>query len=813
MILRRVRVHPFGCFTDSELSFVPGLNVILGPNEAGKSTIFQAIRLALFVRAKLQKKTLAEKVAPHLPASGGDSIRAELTFDAGGSRWVLRRRWGSSPATELILPGGGTLSDDDAVAAAIEKVLPAGPGTAANILMTEQSSLAQTLEVLRDPRRGADSLSDLSDILRRMVLSTGGVSVDRFAARITEARSAAWSHWDAAAHGPEGGRGIERPWKTSVGSVLAAWYGMEEARAAWHRAVEHEASIDKVNAALRTAEAARSQRDAFVKANAAAARDARARRELEAELRAARGEKEALVKLSTDWPVAANRARELVDAAAADDPRRAALEKELAAAQKAEEARGLREKQERVQRRKTQLDEAVKLLGAAPPMDKKSLDAIRSAAAAIARLEAGAEAGTISVTVAGRAVTQIVVQEDLNPESLRTLSPGKTTRLKAAGRARIVHRDLEIEVRSGDAGAQARGEKAAAARAALAALLARHGVPDPDAAEERSRAFEALSADVRAAEKNLTEELGGETLAALQARAAALGPAVSTRPLAAVSAELAAARVQAEARSRELGDLRRRMAEWESRYRTQESLMTELAAAMGREAELASLIERAAPLPSGFADPASFLEAFDEAQIELAERAAELRGLDVQKTTLAEAAPAQSAEELGTQAKDAKEVFEAELRRAQALDRIHAGSTRLLAASESTVHAGMTARLSEILASMTNGRHSGILMEGPVPVGLTDAPGRAIPWDFLSAGTRDTLALALRLAMASYFLGDADGFLLMDDPLVDMDPERQRAAAAALKDFGAKRQLILFTCHPSTAELLGGNLISLAPAG
>jgi exonuclease SbcC len=63
--------------------------------------------------------------------------------------------------------------------------------------------------------------------------------------------------------------------------------------------------------------------------------------------------------------------------------------------------------------------------------------------------------------------------------------------------------------------------------------------------------------------------------------------------------------------------------------------------------------------------------------------------------------------------------------------------------------------------------------------------------------------------MAAYFLQGSDGFMMMDDPLVDMDPTRRRAAARCLASFGSARQLILFTCHPSTAEVLGGNLIRL----
>ena len=52
--------------------------------------------------------------------------------------------------------------------------------------------------------------------------------------------------------------------------------------------------------------------------------------------------------------------------------------------------------------------------------------------------------------------------------------------------------------------------------------------------------------------------------------------------------------------------------------------------------------------------------------------------------------------------------------------------------------------------------------------------------------------------------------MLLDDPLVDMDPERQKAAAAALKAFATRRQLIVFTCHPATAALLGAQPIMLA---
>jgi exonuclease SbcC len=79
--------------------------------------------------------------------------------------------------------------------------------------------------------------------------------------------------------------------------------------------------------------------------------------------------------------------------------------------------------------------------------------------------------------------------------------------------------------------------------------------------------------------------------------------------------------------------------------------------------------------------------------------------------------------------------------------------------------------------------------------------GQALPYDLLSAGTKDLFALALRLAMADFFLRSKEGFLLLDDPLVDLDPVRRGLAAASLAEFADRQQLVFFTCQPAHAAL------------
>jgi len=78
----------------------------------------------------------------------------------------------------------------------------------------------------------------------------------------------------------------------------------------------------------------------------------------------------------------------------------------------------------------------------------------------------------------------------------------------------------------------------------------------------------------------------------------------------------------------------------------------------------------------------------------------------------------------------------------------------------------------------------------------------SLPTELLSQGTLGSLALATRLALAELYLKDDNGFLVMDDPFTDMDPDRRKAAAVALSSFAKERQVLLFTCHPLHAEEL-----------
>lgn len=111
---------------------------------------------------------------------------------------------------------------------------------------------------------------------------------------------------------------------------------------------------------------------------------------------------------------------------------------------------------------------------------------------------------------------------------------------------------------------------------------------------------------------------------------------------------------------------------------------------------------------------------------------------------------------------------------------------------------------SRYLGPMTGGRYAGVI----APVGRTDMlevetpDGARVAAGSLSRGAASQLYLAVRLALARQY--DGAGLpVILDDILVDFDPERLKGAARVLGEFGRDRQVILFTCHDHVLAALG----------
>lgn len=85
-----------------------GLNIIIEPNETGKSTVLEALRAAFFIRHST-KNELARGFAPH-----GESVapEVEVEFETDGADWKVAKKFLKSPSIEVSGPGGRAQGDE-----------------------------------------------------------------------------------------------------------------------------------------------------------------------------------------------------------------------------------------------------------------------------------------------------------------------------------------------------------------------------------------------------------------------------------------------------------------------------------------------------------------------------------------------------------------------------------------------------------------------------------------------------------------------------------------------------------------------------
>ena len=111
-------------------------------------------------------------------------------------------------------------------------------------------------------------------------------------------------------------------------------------------------------------------------------------------------------------------------------------------------------------------------------------------------------------------------------------------------------------------------------------------------------------------------------------------------------------------------------------------------------------------------------------------------------------------------------------------------------------------KAAEYFSALTDGRYDEVTLARDLTARTRlagDDVGREL--DYLSAGARDQLYLALRLAVCDLALpGDDPCPIILDDALVTFDGERMALALKLMKKIAADRQVLVFTCHTRESE-------------
>ena len=784
MRLERVSVESFKGLGEFEAALSPGLNIVRGPNEAGKSSFLEALRAAFFESATTTSRS---KVGRWVPWGTKAAPEVTVDFEAGGTRYRVVKTFAKSKgkATLVELGPDATLADGPRhVDTRLGEILRMGDAAFLYSSWVEQGGMELAL-------KKAGDREDLRARLREAgAASAAIVDVDKAVAGRRRALSLPGALRDLREGLAEVSHKAER-----VAEAVERWRKREE------RAASAGERLDEI--ARRLADIApRLEEDA--KHRRAAEELGRARRDLAAAKSALDAAEEAARKTGE----LRDRLSKAESALADSRARGEAAKEALAAARRAA--------------RRTELDGILAKVAtlaseigrltaeaATPALDRAELASIEEAAARATELKAKLDAAELRVEVEALGDIEIVSGEGdgrLARSERRELRGDSEVSFDIPGVVRVTARGPVQDLSA------LRDEYAAVVKG-IDEALARSGASDLSGARDvAARAAEARRSLARV-ERERDELLGDHALAALEDERAALAEetdGAAPGDESALQAELTSAREDYAAADAKAKDARAQLEFWEKKRADADALRKDL-----EDASLRHLAANtAADALARYELPAAEQLALSSERDALERERDELEALV--KIHSEETPPftpddlASAEEEKGEVARRLR-VLERE-ERALALVKDAARRAREeLAVSDEEVIRGCIER---VLPRLTAGRYAGAdLNEGFEVETVSGTAHDCAGVGGLSVGAREQVALAMRLAMVEALSGDEPQLIVLDEALLGFDPDRMRAACGVLAEYAERHQVIIMTARPETLDFPKGTKVNEVALG
>ena len=872
MRILRVALRDFRGVSAAEVVFAPeGVTIVEGPNEAGKSTLADAIDMLLGDPSSSGRA----RVKAAQPSGRDVGPWAEMEFETGGYRMTYAKRWVKDASTELRIhePAPEQLTGREAHDR-VEQILGETLDMALFTALRQQQGLPLTQADLGASDTLARALDDAAG-----VRAAGDDDAGPLMSRVEEARL----EWTTPGGQPNRARlDLRDAADAARGEEALAREALarQEGRIDEHRRLAREiAAADEREPALRerrdvlaaevTAMERREERVADLAREADAAAD---------RARAAAGERDQRRALAASVADAEQRVADATERATALRERLAAAVRDSGAT-----AAALAGAVEATRDSERALDHAVQVAQAI--RDASALELLEERRQLVHRAEqeiAACEEFLADCTIDAE-VMQRIEQAVLDVAVARE-------RARATGARLVVRAERDLEVRHGDAVERvAAGDEAAvdvpagdhveiagiarigvqgdgaaaldAQRSAedhLAGLLARAGLAPDDgvdaarALERRRGEEETRLAAARESRQRELRDLTPDELDGKIARAAERAAAYAAGAPGAVSLDDAR---DAVARATDARDEARRAEDsCRAANAAAEKAVTDLRAALAgaeaalegdstrRDADRTALarareecadddLEARARDLAAAADAARERHAAEAAVLErddpesLRERARNARTA-VDRASRDRSEMALAAErllgEIGQageegladrleRAADAADRAAAELaaseRRAAAAEMLHDAMTRHRDAARRAYVAPFRAELERLARLVFGGDTTLEVDHATLQVTARTRDGVTVPVEALSGGAREQIALLGRLAAARLVSGDGGAPVIIDDALGYSDSGRLEGLGAALASAGSQGQVIVLTCAPGRYSAVGDAVV------
>ncbi len=801
MKLNEITLTSFAGFADRTVDFDPGLNVICGPNEAGKSTLMSALEVGLFAPHWYRKNSKQHKwLRRFFPRDGGDNFRVHLQGDDNGSPVEITKHYYRSRDNNICRVRHGTR--DYGVPEKAEKhlkeILGFGRQTYRTTVLINQGRLDQTVQMLQ--QRETDSIEQ---VMRQAVFESEGISVREFEEVLTERLEQKTRYWDMENNQPHRSQRYSRP-----GAILQAYYRCEDLDSEIQLVKEKQRQVDELKEEIKKAE---KQRKSCTE-EAESLDEKAGKWEQYREYERVKQKLEEVTRAVRHWDEYEKLAAKYEQKRKEYQGQMDELRKSRSEIKQARRYEKLCDLTEQIDDINQEIEDVAEKLSEHAEITSEDIRKLRSIKSDIDNSEGRLEALQLVAEVQPAEGISCRISTGLDGEEVKVCG---AENFQARGRIRIKVPDvLQLEVRPADADLEQIEADLTEGRQKLQKMLQSLGCSDIEEAESVQKKRTELTRKKERLENIRTSRLQAyevESLSDVQEELTEIkkgpnrfldGETPSDEDL---DDSLDSLQKQLSEFERDNLPKKQEFAKWQEEYSGFNSALTENAKMRGKLNELGEqLPEKFEPDQMQYDSPQKMRSRANHLRNQAENMGERIHELELNLQRERQFLQENSLKDLQKQREKAGRTFETEKERARSLTRVKEAFVKVKNELDEETFDGLKRSFADFLSSITDGRYQIGQMSGLQPQQLMRSDERVqFPLHLLSAGTRDCAALSLRLAIAAETFEEGNSFLLMDEPLINFDPERKSYASELIERF-VKRgyQVLVFSCDSETINLL-----------
>lgn len=801
-MIKKLEIVQFAGINNKTIEFEDGLNVIVGRNEAGKSSAMEALYASLFTGTRIGSKKVEDKKFAEMafPFESGDHAECAITFEAEGLEHKLHKLWHSTDSKLSLEKEGKRILDQSVIEEILKAYLVYGEGTYSNVMFSKQDAFKALFE---DIKSNPETVQNISQLLKNASMNLDGLSVETYKGKLESEFKALTSNWDMEKEKPVNNKTWQNPHKNRIGLILSHHYEAERAAYNAKFTEEREKELEKVQAEIKALSDEKSKLDDRLNAIASIEADVIKHQTLKRKLDHIEIQNKELLEVNKKWPAVE------ADKSNAEENIQKAQLKLLNVQEKMKTVKDYEKFMigYRAFEKKRSLDlEIEKKKNEIKTFSKITNDEVYR----LERLDRAinsAEVKLKSAELAGQLLksNHPAVVTDVYGKSMK-IPVGETWTTNAYMKLEIGDQ-VTLEIQSNQIDFTKVKEEFKRNSSDFEEIMIEIGASSLEDAKLKNALARELDIKLASLEKQVKEiQIFTECLdydAKKNEFDQMTLPAIETL-------EEAIKEIQNEVRGFEQNAIQYnfQLKQWKDKFLTHDDVAITLGENLSEKKRLTSELSELSELPEEFSTVEEYLSEIRNTQRIRDELIERLNRLEISAERILSELPERSSEEFYENHEDETQKMTRYIKKAKQLEIIMEKLDQIMEQFNQDSHSNLERAFMRNLSTITQNRYDLIDMDEKLEVAI-GSKDKMLPTKLLSSGTLDSVALAFRFAIIDELGGDTQKLTVLDDCLVNMDEGRQTKAIEMIKNHAKRHQVIFVTCHNWVAEMLGGNIIKM----